>query len=407
MSGGALSHIRVLDLSRVLAGPFAGQILGDLGAEVIKVERPGRGDDTRGWGPPWWTGGNAPDDGGPGEAAYYLSANRNKASVTIDIATAEGQRLVRDLAAQSDVVLENFKVGGLARYGLDYESLRALNPGLVYVSITGFGQDGPLAARPGYDFLIQAMGGLMSLTGEPDGPPEKAGVALADVMTGLYAVIGVQAALAHRARTGEGQHIDLALLDVQAATLVNQAMNYLVAGQAPTRMGNAHPNIVPYQAFAASDAYFILTVGNDEQFRRLCDAIGRPELGADARYLRNADRVTNRDTLVPELAAVFETRPAADWLKRIDEAGVPCGPINTLDRVFQEPQLVHRGMSAQVPDPGGAPVPTVGSPLKMSATPAEPRRAPPRLGTDTDDVLQNVLGLDAASRERLRRSGVI
>ena len=403
MTSGALSHIRVLDLSRVLAGPFAGQILGDLGAEVIKIERPGRGDDTRGWGPPWFPDGEAPDR----QAAYFMAANRNKSSVTVDIAQPAGQRIVRDLAARSDVVLENFKAGGLARHGLDYDSLKAINPGLVHASITGFGQDGPYAQRPGYDFLIQAMGGLMSVTGEPDGPPEKAGVALADVMTGLYAVIGVLAALAHRDRTGAGQHIDLALLDVQAATLVNQAMNYLVSGTAPTRMGNAHPNIVPYQAFRAADDYFILTVGNDDQFRRLCDVVGRPDLAADARFATNAARVANRDVLAPILAGIFAEGRAADWLTRIDAAGVPCGAINTIDKVFADPQLRHRGMSTHLPDAEGRSTPTVASPLNLSATPAALNTAPPRLGAQTDAILREVLGLSDADVRRLRADGVI
>jgi crotonobetainyl-CoA:carnitine CoA-transferase CaiB-like acyl-CoA transferase len=415
MPTGALSHLRVLDLSRVLAGPFAGQVLGDLGAEVIKIERPGQGDDTRGWGPPWFP----PDDPGETEggetqggaadrhSAYFLSANRNKRSVAVDITTETGQQVVRDLAARSDVVLENFKVGGLARHGLDAASLRARHPGLIYVSITGFGQDGPYAARPGYDFLIQAMGGLMSVTGDPDGPPRKVGVALADVMTGLYAVIGVLAALAHRDRTGEGQHVDLALLDVQAATLVNQAMNYLAGGQVPQRLGNAHPNIVPYQAFAARDGWFVVTVGNDAQFQRFCAAIGRPDLGDDPRFATNAGRVAHRETLVPELESVFAADTAATWLDRIGAAGVPCGPINHLDAVFADPQLRHRGMATRLPDADGRAVPTLGSPLKLSATPAEPRTAPPALGADTEAVLREVLGLDTPALDRLRTTGAI
>jgi len=405
VTDGALNHIRVLDLSRVLAGPFAGQILGDLGAEVIKVERPGRGDETRGWGPPWFPSADA--DPAERQAAYFLSANRNKRSLAVDIATAEGRQIVHDLAAESDVVLENFKVGGLARHGLDHASLSTNNPGLITCSITGFGQDGPYAHRPGYDFLVQAMGGLMSVTGEPDGPPDKVGVALADVMTGLYAVIGIQAALAHRDRTGEGQHVDLALMDVQAATLVNQAMNYLVSGTPPTRMGNAHPNIVPYQAFRAADDYFILTIGNDDQFRRLCDVVGRPDLADDARFATNAARVTNRDVLVPILAGIFAEGRAADWLSRLDAAGIPCGPINTIDKVFADPQMRHRGMAARVPDASGRDVPTVGSPLKMGETPATPRAAPPGLGEHTADVLREVLGYDAATIDRLRVDGVV
>lgn len=408
MSGGALSHLRVLDLSRVLAGPTTGQILADLGAEVIKIERPGRGDDTRHWGPPWFTGDNADQ---AGESAYYLSANRGKKSVGVDIATAEGQAIVRDLAAQSDIVLENFRVGGLARYGLDYASLSALNKGLIYCSITGFGQTGPAARRPGYDFLIQGMGGLMSITGEPDeapgGGPQKVGVALADIMSGLYAAIAVLAALAWRDRTGEGQHIDLALLDVQVASLANQAMNYLVSGQAPERLGNAHPNIVPYQVFAASDGHFILAVGNDEQFRRLCGVIGATEMATDGRFATNAARVEHRAELIPHLQSVFATATRDEWLQRLEAAGVPCGPINRIDEVFADPQVQARGMRTEAPHPLGGSVPLVGSPLKMSATPTTTASAPPTLGQHTDEVLEDVLGLDEAARTRLRQDGVI
>lgn len=405
---GALSHLRVLDLSRVLAGPTAGQILADLGAEVIKVERPGRGDDTRHWGPPWLR-----DEAGrdTAESAYYLSANRGKKSVAIDITCAEGQRLVRDLAARSDVFLENFKVGGLARYGLDYGSLAAVNPGLVYCSITGFGQTGPYAQRPGYDFMIQGMGGLMSVTGEPDGSPgggpQKVGVALADIMTGLYAGIGVLAALAHRDRTGEGQHIDLALLDVQVASLANQAMNYLVSGRAPERLGNAHPNIVPYQAFAAADGHFILAVGNDDQFRRLCAALGREPWAADPRFATNAARVAHREALVPMLGEIFAADSRSEWLRRLDDAGVACGPINTIDQVFADPQVQHRGMRGELPHPQAGRAPTVGSPFKLSGTPVQLTAAAPTLGQHTDEVLAEVLGLDEAQRTTLRNGGVI
>jgi crotonobetainyl-CoA:carnitine CoA-transferase CaiB-like acyl-CoA transferase len=408
MPDGALSHLRVLDLSRVLAGPTAGQILADLGAEVIKIERPGRGDDTRHWGPPWFTG---TDGELHGESAYYLAANRGKKSVTVDITKTEGQRIVRDLAARSDIVLENFRVGGLARYGLDYASLSAINPGLIYCSITGFGQTGPDAHRPGYDFLIQGMGGLMSITGEPDdvpgGGPQKVGVALADIMSGLYAVIAVLAALAYRDRTGLGQYIDLALLDVQVASLANQAMNYLVSGEAPERLGNAHPNIVPYQVFAASDGHFILAVGNDDQFRRLCDLIGTPEMANDERFATNAARVEHRGELIPFLQSVFACADSSDWLKQLEAAGVPCGPINRIDQVFADPQVQARGMQVEAEHPLGGPVPLVGSPLKMSATPTEEASAPPTLGQHTDAILQEVLGLDDGARERLRRDGII
>jgi crotonobetainyl-CoA:carnitine CoA-transferase CaiB-like acyl-CoA transferase len=405
---GALSHLRVLDLSRVLAGPTAGQILADLGAEVIKVERPGRGDDTRHWGPPWLRDAAGRDTA---ESAYYLSANRGKKSVAIDITCAEGQRLVRELAARSDVLLENFKVGGLARYGLDYDALARINPGLIYCSITGFGQGGPYAQRPGYDFLIQAMGGLMSVTGEPDGSPgggpQKVGVALADVMTGLYAGIGVLAALAHREHTGEGQHIDLALLDVQVASLANQAMNYLVSGRTPERLGNAHPNIVPYQSFAAADGHFIVAVGNDDQFQRLCAALERESWGSDPRFTTNAARVTHRDALVPMLSEIFAAGSRSEWLRRLEAAGVACGPINTVDQVFADPQVRHRGMRADLPHPQAGVAPTVGSPFKLSRTPVQLGDAAPTLGQHTDEVLAEVLGLDAEQRTALRERAVI
>jgi len=408
MTDGALSHLRVLDLSRVLAGPTAGQILADLGAEVIKVERPGRGDDTRHWGPPWLAD---RDGNATGESAYFLSANRGKKSVAIDIARPEGQRLVRDLAAQSDVVLENFKVGGLARYGLDHASLRAFNPRLIHCSITGFGETGPYAERPGYDFLIQGMGGLMSITGEPDaaegGGPQKVGVALADVMSGLYAVIAVLAALASRERSGEGQHIDLALLDVQVASLANQAMNYLVSGRAPERLGNAHPNIVPYQVFATSDGHFILAVGNDDQFRRLSAVVEVPQIADDPRFATNGARVEHRDELIPILQTVFEQKPKAHWLEALEAAGVPCGPINRIDEVFADPQVRARGMRVEAPHPLAGTVPLIGSPLKLSATPTREAAAPPLLGEHTADVLADLLGLDDAAIERLRNDDVI
>jgi crotonobetainyl-CoA:carnitine CoA-transferase CaiB-like acyl-CoA transferase len=385
---GALSHIKVLDFSRVLAGPWASQILADLGAEVIKIENPAGGDDTRGWGPPFM-----PDDAGglTEESAYFLCTNRGKQSVCVDMKTEEGQATLRQLAAQCDVVIENFKVGGAAKYGLDYASLSAENPALVYCSITGFGQTGPCKDRPGYDFLVQAMGGLMSVTGQPDGAegagPQKVGVALTDIMTGLYATIGVLAALAERDRSGLGQHVDLALLDVTAATLANQATNYLVGGLIPTRMGNAHPNIVPYQSFVASDGHLIVAVGNDGQFRRYVDVLGCPELADDKRFATNRDRVHNRDALVPLLQAKMLQRGKEEWLQLLETAHVPAGPINTVAEVFAEPQIQAREMQVTVPHPQNASLQLVGNPIKLSRTPVEYRRPPPTLGEHTDQVL--------------------
>lgn len=405
---GPLSHVRVLDLSRVLAGPWAGQVLADLGAEVIKIERPGTGDDTRGWGPPWL---KDPDGRETAESAYFLSANRGKKSVTLDISTAEGQAIARRLAARCHVVLENFKVGALARYGLDYESLKALNPGLVYCSITGFGQDGPYSGHAGYDFMIQGMGGLMSITGEPDdvpgGGPMKVGVAVADLFAGMYAAVAVLAALAHRERTGEGQHIDLALLDCQVAMLANQAMNYLVSGTPPRRLGNAHPNIVPYQAFRTRDGHLILAVGNDRQFARFCELAGRPALAADPRFATNAARVAHRGALIPVIAETMAARSTGEWLALLEPAGIPCGPINTLDQVFRHPQVVHRGMTVSLPHPWGGVVPLVASPLRLSRTPVEYRRAPPALGQDTEEVLGSLLNMGDEEVAALRRRGIV
>ena len=376
---GALDGLRVLDLSRVLAGPWATQIFADMGADVLKVERPGEGDDTRTWGPPWLKDREGRDTT---DAAYYLCANRGKKSVTLDIATPEGQAKVRELAAQSDVLVENYKVGGLAKYGLDYASLSRLNPRLIYCSITGFGQTGPYAQRAGYDFLIQGMGGLMSLTGTKDGEPLKAGVAIADIMTGLYATIGVQAALLERERSGLGQHIDVALLDVQVATLANQAMNYLIGGSVPARFGNAHPNVVPYQAFAAADGHLILAIGNDGQFRRFCEVAGEPAMGTDPRYATNAARLANRAELCPRVAAIMATRSMDEWISVLEKAGVPCGPINTLDRVFRDPQVQARGMVQHLDHPLAGPVPTVRNPILFSRRRMQMHRAPPLLGED-------------------------
>ncbi|MEN4826259.1 CaiB/BaiF CoA-transferase family protein [Pseudomonas sp. P39-UII1] len=405
---GALSHLRVLDLSRVLAGPWSGQILADLGADVIKVERPGSGDDTRAWGPPFLKDAQGENTS---EAAYYLSANRNKRSVTIDFTLPEGQRLVRELAAKSDVVIENFKVGGLAAYGLDYASLKAINPKLVYCSITGFGQTGPYAKRAGYDFMIQGLGGLMSLTGRPDGEegagPVKVGVALTDILTGLYSTVAILAALAHRDQAGVGQHIDMALLDVQVACLANQAMNYLTTGTPPRRLGNAHPNIVPYQDFPTADGDFILTVGNDGQFRKFAEVAGQPQWADDPRFATNKLRVANRAELIPLIrqATVFKT--TAEWVSQLEAAGVPCGPINDLAQMFQDPQVLARGLAVSMPHALAGAVPQVASPIRLSETPVEYRRAPPLLGEHTEAVLGDVLGLGADALESLRSSGVL
>ncbi|MES2184565.1 MAG: CaiB/BaiF CoA-transferase family protein [Pseudomonadota bacterium] len=405
---GALSHLRVLDLSRVLAGPWASQTLADLGADVIKIERPGRGDDTRAWGPPWV---HDPQWGDMRQSAYFVGANRNKRSVAVDITDPRGQAAVVALAGQCDVVFENFKAGGLKPYGLDHAALRALYPRLVVCSITGFGQDGPYAHRPGYDFLVQGMGGLMSITGRPEDEagagPMKVGVALTDVMTGLYASVGVLAALAHRDRTGDGQHIDIALLDVQVASLANQAMNYLASGQAPQRLGNAHPNIVPYQDFAAADGYVIVTVGTDAQFRALCAVLGHAEWAEDARFCTNTDRIQHRAALVSAIAAVIAGDTTANWLARLERAGVPCGPVNDIAAVFADPQVRHRGMAVPLPGASVGGVCMVASPLRLSATPVEYRSAAPLLGGDTRDILTRLAGIDAGMLAEMEAAGVV
>ncbi len=405
---GALSHIRVLDLTRVLAGPWCAQTLADFGADVIKIERPGAGDDTRHWGPPYLKDAHGADTA---EAAYYLAANRNKRSVTVDIATPEGQQIVRELAAQSDVVLENYKVGQLKKYGLDYASLRAVKPDLVYCSVTGFGQTGPYAHRAGYDFIVQGIGGFMSITGErdgvPGGGPQKAGVAIADLATGLYSTIAVLAALAHRDRTGEGQYIDMALLDVQVALLANMNTNFLASGTPPVRWGNAHPNIVPYQTFQTSDGWIIVAVGNDGQFRKFVEAGGRPQLADDERFATNPARVRHRDTLVPILAEMVKTRSKTAWIDALEAAGVPCGPINDLAEVFANEQVVARGMEVALPHPCGADVKLVRNPVRMSATPPDARTAPPLLGAHTDDVLRDMLGYDDARIAALKAKQAI
>ncbi|HET9642034.1 MAG TPA: CaiB/BaiF CoA-transferase family protein [Burkholderiaceae bacterium] len=386
-SQGALSHVRVLDLSRVLAGPWASQMLGDLGAEVLKIEHPARGDDTRGWGPPYAMG----SDGSPVESAYFLCANRNKKSVAIDMTTAEGQAALRKLAAECDVLIENFKVGSLAKYGLDYDSLSKINPRLIYCSITGFGQTGPYANRPGYDFMIQGMGGLMSVTGRPDeeegGGPMKVGVALTDVLTGLHAVAGILAALAWRERSGEGQHIDIALLDVQVSCLANQALNYLVTGRSPQRLGNAHPSIVPYEAFPTADGDMILAIGNDSQFASFCEVAGHPQWATDSRFATNAARVEHRQLLAPMLRKVTVARTTAEWIELLERANVPCGPINTVEQVFADVQVQARHLRVELPHPVLGTVPSVASPLRLSKTPVTYRVAPPALGADTDAVI--------------------
>lgn len=405
---GALTGIRVLDLSRVLAGPWCGQILADLGAEVIKIERPTKGDDTRSWGPPWMTDVQGEQTS---ETAYYQSANRGKLSVAIDLASPAGQDLVRALVLDCDVLIENYKAGSLAKYGLDYTTLSKLNPRLVYCSITGFGQTGPRAVEPGYDFIIQGLGGLMSITGEqdavPGGGPQKAGVAVADLMTGLYATIAIQAALIDRQKTGLGQHCDMALLDVQVATLANQGMNYLASGKVPGRYGNAHANIVPYQVFRAADRDFILACGNDSQFIAMCKAIGLPELLADPRFMRNADRVAHRDEIVGILAAHFLGQAMDHWIDRLQAAGVPVGAINNIAQALDEPQLQARNMLVNLPHAMNPGFTMVGSPLKMSASPVEYHCPPPVLGQDTNQVLQARLGLDAEQLQLLQGQGVI
>jgi glutaryl-CoA transferase len=386
---GALSGLRVLDLSRVLAGPWAAQIFGDLGADIIKIERPGTGDETRTWGPPYLKDEDGVDSA---DAAYFLAANRNKQSVCVDFTKPAGQEIIRQLAVKSDIFLENFKVGGLKQYGLDYEAMRKINPRLIYCSITGFGQTGPYAPRAGYDFLIQGMGGLMSLTGRKDGEPgdgpQKVGVALTDILTGLYSVISVLAALNHRHATNQGQHIDLALLDVQVTSLANQNMNYLTTRIAPVRMGNAHPNIVPYQDFPTADGNMILAVGNEGQFSALCSVLGHPEWSVDDRFSTNAMRVKHRETVIGLLSSITRTRSTRHWIAACEKSGVPCGPINDLDAVFNDPHVQSRQLEIRMSHPSAGTVPLVGSPIRMSETPVAYRSAPPLLG-----VLEEILGL--------------
>jgi crotonobetainyl-CoA:carnitine CoA-transferase CaiB-like acyl-CoA transferase len=405
---GPLTGIRVLDLSRVLAAPWAGQNLADLGAEVIKVERPGVGDDSRAFGPPWIKDAQGRDTR---DSAYFTSANRGKKSVTVNLADAEGQKLVRELAAKSDVLLENYKYGDLARYGLGYENLSTINPRLIYCSVTGFGQSGPYREHPGYDFMIQGMGGMMSVTGEPDGMPgggpQRAGVPIADIITGMYASIAVCAALAYRAQSGRGQHLDLALLDSQIALLAYQNTNYFATGKPPRRIGNLHPNIVPYQPFRAADGDVILACGNDNLYRKFCDAAGCPELATDPRFATNGKRVENRAELTRLLGEIFRRRTKKEWVELLEAAGVPNGPINDIAQVFAEPQVVARGVRIEVDHPVAGRLPMVASPMRFSGTPLEHKTPPPLLGQHTEEILSALLGKDPAEIARLRERGAV
>ncbi|MBO6891651.1 MAG: CoA transferase [Roseibium sp.] len=404
---GALSGLVVLDLSRILAGPTCTQILGDLGAEVLKIERPGRGDDTRGWGPPFLK-----DQAGKetAESAYYLSSNRNKSSVAIDLASKEGQDLISRLAAKADILVENFKVGDLKRRGLDYESLKQVNPGLIYCSISGFGQTGPYAQRAGYDFLIQGMGGIMSLTGfadEDGGTETKCGVGIADVMCGMYATVSILSALNHRHKTDEGQHIDISLLDAQVSWLINQGAGYLVSGDVPGRLGNGHPTIVPYETFPAADQSFILAVGNDTQFQKFCEIAGATDLASDPLYAKNADRVRNRKQLVPLIRRLTIEKTAAEWIEVLEQAGVPCGPVNDLQQVFDDPQVQARNMRITLPHPLSGEVDLIGSPINLEKTPVSYEKAPPLLGADTRSVLAQHLGLTDSQISQLAEQGIL
>jgi len=405
---GPLSHIRVLDLSRVLAAPWTGQNLADLGAEVIKIERPHKGDDSRAFGPPWLKDAAGAETS---ESAYFACANRGKKSVTVNLSAPEGQRIVRELAAQSDILLENYKYGDLARYGLGYDDLRKVNPRLIYCSVTGFGQTGPYRDRPGYDFMIQGMGGLMSITGErdelPGGGPQKAGIPIADIMTGMYATIAVCAALAHRAETGVGQHLDLALLDSQVAVLANQGANYLATGVSPPRLGNAHPNIVPYQTFKTADGDVILACGNDNLFRKFCEVGDCQHLVTDPRFATNGKRVENRTALTALLNAIFLRRTTRDWVAALEAAGVPNGPINTLEQVFQEPQAVARGLRLEMAHPLAGKISLIRSPMRFSETPIEHKVPPPVLGEHTEEILRGMLGRSDEEIARLRSDGAV
>lgn len=404
-SVGALSGVTVLDLTRVLAGPYCTQLLGDLGADVIKIERPGAGDDTRRFAPPFMAGLDGEDTS---ESAYFMSANRNKRSVEVDLTSETGQALVRELAMKADVLVENFKTGNLAKYGLGYDDLKDANPKLVYCSITGFGQTGPYATRPGYDFLIQGMGGIMSITGEAEGEPQKVGVPIADIMSGMFAAVAVNGALRHAAVTGQGQYIDIGMLDTQVAWLVNQGMNFLHSGQAE-RLGNAHPNIVPYQVFATADGHIVVAVGNDNQFRTFAGILGEPELADQPLFATNDSRVRNREEVVAHIQAIMQTKPSAYWLAELEANKIGCGPINTLDQVFEDPHVKAREMVVNIPHPLAGPdgAQLIASPLRLSETPVEYRHHPPLLGQHTDEVLRDVLGYDADKIAGLRESGAI
>jgi len=405
---GALSHIRVLDLSRVLAGPWCTQNLADLGADVLKIERPGLGDETRHWGPPF-----VKDEKGvnTAETAYFICINRNKRSITVDISKPEGQDIIRELVLQSDVLVENYKVGDLAKYGLDYASLTQIKPDLVYCSITGFGQNGPYAQRPGYDYIVQGMGGFMSVTGEadnkPGGGPQKAGVGTADLFTGMYATTAILAALIHRERTGEGQYIDMALLDTQVAVMANVSSNYLCSDEIPQRWGNASPIIVPYQTFPTSDGWVIVAVGNDSQFKQFVSAGGQVQLADDPLYSKNPQRVLNREQLVPLLEAMTRQKTKAQWLSLLEEAGVPCGPINNIKEVFENEQVIARELQFDMPHPTTGKMKLVANPIRMSKTPVEANLAPPTLGQHTEEILHNRLKLDSEQIHKLRDQGII
>jgi formyl-CoA transferase len=405
---GPLSHIRVLDLSRVLAGPWAAQNLADLGAEVIKVERPGAGDDTRGWGPPWLKDGAGKDSG---ESAYFQAVNRNKKSVTLDISKPEGQKIVRELAARSQVLIENYKVGTLKKYGLAYEDLKTANPSLIYCSVTGFGQDGPYAPRPGYDFIFQGMGGLMSITGERDGQPgagpQKVGIAITDVLTGMYASVAILAAITHRERTGRGQYIDAALLDTIVAFNANQITSYFASGKIPQRYGNAHAQVVPYEVFPTADGHIILAVGNDSQFASFCQAAGCAELAEEARFKTNSARIVHRGELIPLIAEIMRTRSKGEWIEALEAANVPCGPINNMKEVFEDPQVRHRQLRVDMPHPSGGTASVVRSPLRLSETPVEYRLAPPMLGQHNEEILKGLLGRSDADLKQLKAAGIV